>query len=136
MSTEIKEFAITFGVQYGHRSDDPKHPLGMFGDGYAVIEAPQMTIARAIAGAVFGTQWAFIYDLEEFLAEERRLEWNPAGELLRIAWMTPDKQKLYELGDSTNSILSGRDWNADAVQEISDVATALGMPFSDSGEFE
>lgn len=90
MSTEIQEFAITFGVQYGRREDAEQHPLGMHGDEYAVIEAPNVTIARKIAFAVFDEKWGFIYPLAEFLSSPRRDEWHPAGESLRIAWYTPD----------------------------------------------
>lgn len=82
--TEVKEFFITFGVQYKAEPDpnypEEAHPLGMHGNGYAVIEAPDSEIARHIAFAVFGNQWAFFYDE----APEERFA--PAGELLRLGW--------------------------------------------------
>lgn len=86
MDPVVPEFYVTFGVQYGRREDDDQHPLHMYGDGYAVIEAPDMEMARRIAFAIFEQQWAFIYGAE-FMLNDRRDEWHPAGELLRIAWL-------------------------------------------------
>jgi hypothetical protein len=78
---KIREFYCTFGVQYGRRPDDDVHPLGMFADGYAVIEAPNIEIARRMAGAIFEQAWAFVYN------EKPKDRHAPKGELLRIAWM-------------------------------------------------
>lgn len=74
---------ITFGVQYKeHPTDEGEaHPDGMFGEGYAVIEAPSREVARAIAHAVFHDKWAFDY------SEPPKPEYAPAGEILRIAWI-------------------------------------------------
>ncbi|QGZ16771.1 hypothetical protein PBI_DEWDROP_124 [Microbacterium phage Dewdrop] len=97
MSTEIHEYAITFGVQYKPFSEfmheDEKHPLGMHGNGYAVIEAPDREMARGIAFAIFGKQWSFDYELAEILGDERKQQFYPDGELLRIAWQTPEMVK-------------------------------------------
>jgi hypothetical protein len=80
--TQLHEYFITFGVQYEH--DD--HPLGMHPSGYAVIEAPDMETARAIAFAIFDTAYAFVYDREHFIDDGTKMRWHPLGELLRISW--------------------------------------------------
>jgi len=87
---EIQEFAITFGVQYGRRKDADKHPMGMFGDGYAVIEAPSAEVARALAFAAFGEKWSFQYPMEKFATRENFEQYYPAGELMRLAWQTTE----------------------------------------------
>lgn len=93
---DIIETFVTFGVQYGHRPDDPKHPLGMLADGYAVVEAPDRETARRLIVAVFGTEWSFDYSAEEFLLGDTPVSrWHPDGELLRISWQT--KEHLDEL---------------------------------------
>ena len=75
------ETYITFGVGYG---TDPErhdiHPLGMTGKGYATIEAPTRAMARSIAFAIFGQQWAFDYSTPPSLHHA------PLGEVLRISW--------------------------------------------------
>lgn len=86
VATEIVETVITFGVQYGRREGDEKHPLGMYGDGYAVIEAPSREVARRIAHAIFDGRWSFDYPLEEFMVHPMRELFHPAGELMRIGW--------------------------------------------------
>jgi len=80
---EIHEFFVTFGVQFGRRPGDQKHPLGMYADGYAVIEAVDIGMARGIAHAIFDRAWAFVY--EKPPAERHA----PKGELLRIKWVVP-----------------------------------------------
>jgi hypothetical protein len=80
---EIHEYFVTFGVQYGRRPGDDVHPLGMYADGYAVIEAPDMETARAMAFAIFDDKYAFIYGQAP---QERHV---PEGELLRICWKVP-----------------------------------------------
>lgn len=87
MSLPVQEFYVTFGVQFSKHPGANKHPLGMVKDGYAVIEAPNMEMARRIAGAVFGVQWAFIRDKEEFIDGGIAARWHHDGELLRIAWV-------------------------------------------------
>lgn len=88
--TDIETYYVTIPVRYGHRDDDDKHPLGLFHDGYVVIEAPDYEIARSIAIAVFGEQgWAFIYMKEDFIDDGTDKKYHPLGELLRIAWQTP-----------------------------------------------
>jgi len=77
----MPEWYITFGVQYGRREDDDKHPLRMYSDGYAVIEAPDEEMARRIAKAIFEDEWSMIYSV----IPER--QFAAAGELLRIAWL-------------------------------------------------
>jgi hypothetical protein len=78
----IREFYITFGVQYPQfpKEGEEPHPLGMHCNGYAVIEAPGEFTARDIANSIFGKQWAFCYD------EKPEPRWAPEGELMRVAW--------------------------------------------------
>lgn len=83
MEQEIREFFITFGVKYGRREGDEKHPLGMYADGYAVIEAPSESVARTITQAIFGEAWAFMY------TSVPMKQYAKAGELLRIRWVYP-----------------------------------------------
>jgi hypothetical protein len=85
-SQGIEEFFVTFGVQYGRREGDLEHPLGMYSDGYAVIEAPDLHTARKIAHAIFDDKWSFIYDKDDFIHDGTAKRWHPAGELLRIRW--------------------------------------------------
>ena len=89
--TDIVKIAVTFGVQYSHRSDAEVHPMGMFSDGYAVIEAPNREIARQMAFAAFDGKFAFDYDYDEFVNDPRTAGWHPEGELLRIAWMGSER---------------------------------------------
>jgi hypothetical protein len=56
----------------------------MHSKGWAVIEAPDMEAARAIAHEVFGDRYAFIYDHEHFIADGTAARWHHSGELLRI----------------------------------------------------
>lgn len=126
MSTEIQEYAITFGVQYGRRPDDDRHPLGMFADGYAVIEAPDGETARKIAFAVFGQQWAFDYPLSEFLREGSHELSRRAGELLRIAWQTPEM--VERILESMKSIVEGHPAEEVSVQVSGNRAGAFTPP--------
>lgn len=119
------ETIITFGVQYKHPDnpwfDERKvHPLGMHGDGYAVIEAPSRDVARAIAHAVLAP-WAFDYDAATFFERERRQsfkEMYPYGELLRIAWVDDvstglERAVIRGLADRFGSSSSTAAWAAD-----------------------
>lgn len=76
----IKEFYVTFGVQYGHGVNQERHPQEMTGNGYAVIEAPDEFTARQMAIAVFIQRWSFIYP------EKPEDQYVPEGELLRISY--------------------------------------------------
>jgi hypothetical protein len=58
----------------------------MHKDGYAVIEAPDIEVARKIAAAIFGTQWAFIYEKADFIDDGTAAKWHHSGEMLRIGW--------------------------------------------------
>lgn len=82
---ETVETYITFGVQYRENPQHPdeEHPLGMFGNGYAVIEAPTREMARGIAVALFGDRWAFDYGPEHKPSKD----YYPAGEILRIPFI-------------------------------------------------
>lgn len=82
MSEVIREHYVTFGVQYGRREGDMVHPLGMYSDGYAVIEAPDFGTAHDMAIAIFGIQWAFMYEREDWKPDR----YLSGGELLRISW--------------------------------------------------
>jgi len=88
--TQIREWYVTFGVQFGRRPGDDHHPLGMFSDGYAVIEAPTDEMARGIARAIFGQHWAFLYH------DKPAEKYVPAGELLRLAWIQHDEEVIQQ----------------------------------------
>jgi hypothetical protein len=86
---KIHEFYISFGVQYSGRPTGTPHPLGMHKDGYAVIEAPDLEMARRIARAIFADKFAFIYPKSDFIDDGTAARWHHAGELLRIKWVVP-----------------------------------------------
>jgi len=86
---EIHDYYVTFGVQYSGSPNGTPHPLGMHKDGYAVIEAPDLEMARRIANAIFGDKYAFIYPKSEFIDDGTAAKWHHAGELLRICWKVP-----------------------------------------------
>jgi hypothetical protein len=98
-SPPLFELYITFGQKYAPEgstdwlySEENRHPLGMHRDGYAVIEAPNYAIARGIANAVFGQQFAFDYPADNWDAEQNaQMGWYTAGELLRIEWVNTDR---------------------------------------------
>ena len=128
MDLDIQEFYVTFGVQFSKHPGADVHPLGMLKEGYAVIEAPDMDIARKIAHAIFGTAWAFIRDKEEFIDGGMAAKWHPDGELLRIAWWVPSKMDKYtrmmvtrvneaeEEADRLTQMLRDADGIADALE--------------------
>ena len=94
--TKITELFITFGVQYGR---DPEkhtiHPLGMTGNGYMVVEAPTYEQARAITFTLTDGQHSFDHAREDFFSDPDKVAfYYPEGELLRIAWQTPETQKV------------------------------------------
>lgn len=95
---DLTQTYVTFGVQYTRPSEfqheDEKHPLGMHGNGYAVIEAPSYEIGRAMAFAIFGERFAFAYPAEDWEMKDVP-RFYPDGELMRIAWY--DGEKLARL---------------------------------------
>lgn len=85
---------ITFGVQYKQvpTSMEERHPQGMFGSGYATIEAPDRESARGIAVALFDGRYAFDYE------EKPRDHYVPDGEILRVAVLQRNQlQQMREL---------------------------------------
>jgi hypothetical protein len=80
----MDEFYVTFGVQYSKHPEADRHPLRMHKGGYAVIEAPDLEAARAIAYETFGDRYAFIYDRANFIDDGTAAKWHHDGELLRI----------------------------------------------------
>lgn len=82
----MQEFYITFGVQYGRDPEKHEiHPLGMTGNGYAVIEADDYEDARDAAFEVFGSRWAFVYT-------DKPLDIRaPEGELARFRVIRADR---------------------------------------------
>ncbi len=68
-------YYVTFGVQY-RQEEHPTMP-GVDPDGYFTIEAPNATIARRIANALFDQHWAFMY-------HEPQDHQCPLGELGRV----------------------------------------------------
>lgn len=92
----IEEFYVTFGVQYTNDETTGEiHPLGMHGKGYAVIEAPDMETARAMAFAIFDNKYAFIYDWDNFMGDGTFERWysTQEGPLLTIKWVLPSKKE-------------------------------------------
>lgn len=89
---QIQRFYVTFGVQY---TKDPEHgeqhPLGVTGDNYVIIEAPDEGLARGIANAIFGEKYAFIYDEAHFIDDGSKDRWYARYDALAfsIAWVTP-----------------------------------------------
>lgn len=103
---------MTVGVQFGRRADDMRHDWGLHGDGYTVIEAPDEEAARKIAFAVFGMQWAFLYDRAEY-PDFKLEQYHPAGEELRIAFVRPSA-----------------DTGAEVNAQLDDLADAISNPAS------
>lgn len=86
----ITETYITFGVGYPDPRTpgiDPEilHPQGMFGEGYATLQAPSRDAGRGIAYALFGGKFAFDYP------ERPRADYVPAGEVLRVVVLQRDQ---------------------------------------------
>lgn len=118
----MEEFYVTFGVQW---TLDPEHgelhPLGMHKDGYAVIEAPDFGMAQRIAGAIFGNQYAFIYDTREFIDSGLLDKWyldedGHGRELLRISWQTPEEWSLTN-GERVHGKSYSKGWD-DGYREV------------------
>ena len=89
---EIHEHYVTFGQKYARDEKYGElHPLGMHRDGYAIIEAPDLEMAQKIAGAIFGEQYAFIYDAAHFIEDGTKERWYSHDDAmpLRIAWIKP-----------------------------------------------
>lgn len=90
MDTEIHEHYVTFGVQYtGNPETGELHPLGVTKDNYVVIKAPTFAIAQRMADAIFGQQYAFIYDFEDFVADGTRDRWYKHDDALAftVEWI-------------------------------------------------
>lgn len=88
----IESYYVTFGVQYTNdETTGEVHPLGMHKDGYALIEAPDMETARAMAFAIFDEKYAFIYDWNHFFGDGtyNKWYWTQAEPLLTIRWIQP-----------------------------------------------
>lgn len=82
---KIQTYYVTFGVMYKEfpATEEEAHPQGMHGRGYAAIEAPSEEVARSIAFAVFGHQWAFLYE------RQPNHDTYTSGELMRLTWRQP-----------------------------------------------
>lgn len=76
----MQEYYVTFGVQYGTGPNKVRHPLGMTGNGYAVIEAEDYERALDAASEIFGEKFAFLYD------EKPDQPYVPDGELARYRY--------------------------------------------------
>lgn len=111
---ETVETYITFGTQYKANPTHPDedHPLGMHGDGYAVIEAPTREAARQIAFAIFGDRWSFDY------AEKPRPEMYPAGEILRIPLITESALLTARAVIENSYEMAGEDGSTDDELEV------------------
>lgn len=98
MDPVVPEWYVTFGVQFTKSENSVPHPLRMHADGYAVIEAPDIDMARRIARAIFGDAWASIRDHAEFIDGGMAARWHHDGELLRIAWLDHGSHNLQPEG--------------------------------------
>lgn len=60
----MKDFYITFGVQYGSGKNQVLHPAFSWieSDGYIKITAQDELIARVYANKILAGNWAFMYD--------------------------------------------------------------------------
>lgn len=96
---EVKRFIMTVGVQYVGDEAHPwtVHPLGLTGRGYSIIEAPTLSIATAIASAITGNQYAFLYPDDE-RAQLMLAEHHHAGCQLHIPWL--DKGRLDQITET------------------------------------
>lgn len=88
----MREYAITFGVQYGLYPKDP-HPAFPDHDvssGWLTIVAPDEDFATKVATLICGEssrgigRWAFSYELDELLRKEREQQYFPLGEFARV----------------------------------------------------
>ncbi len=119
--TTMQETYVTFGVQYKEQPSpyEERHPLGMFGTGYATIQAPDRDAARAIAVALFGDKWAFDYpEKPAFVTEE----------ILRVAVIQRlQLQQLRELLDQAHEAADGgsNDEEIDALTDLRDAVAEL-----------
>ena len=89
---EINQYFVTFGVQYtGNEQTGEIHPYGVTHRNYVTIEAPSLAIAQGMAGAMFGTQYAFVYDREHFIDDGTKNKYyrRPDSEAFKIAWVKP-----------------------------------------------
>lgn len=77
----MKKFYLTFGVQYAHEP----HPRGVHvhPDGYVVITARDMDVARDIVVQLYGRNWSNLYSENEFMQEDVT-SFYPKGPLLNI----------------------------------------------------
>lgn len=84
-TADLEPFYVTFGVQYRKADPDAQHPMSpevIDADGYIVIFAPDEETARFAAFGIFGRQFSFIYQANDFTPGESYF--HPLGELGRI----------------------------------------------------
>lgn len=111
----MSRFAVTFGQKYRHA--DVQHPtfLPAHPDGYVVVVVPDPLRlryrrepswtndkAREAARALLGTQWSFIYDMDDRSAWEPRY-W-PRGQIGQIelrhgSWVFIEPHQVLHDGD-------------------------------------
>lgn len=84
----VQSFVMTVGIKYKHGDHGPQHPLGLHGDGYTIIEAPNYDIAHGIAVAITGREFAFLYS-PSVETEDMLRKWHHTGEELRVSWLRP-----------------------------------------------
>lgn len=87
-TSNIRDFAVTFGVQYKNQP----HPIldhPNVADGYVVIEAPDEDTARKIAENLFDDTWSMLYD-SKFPRYPRDSDFFPLGEIARYSWSKPN----------------------------------------------
>jgi hypothetical protein len=126
-SKTMKKVAITFGPAH---SEFHEHIAPRIHEGYVVIEAPDREVARRMAEAIFGREWAFDYDMGDgtWMEENLRLGYHPAGELLRIAWLGINAQSaIISAVDATFEAAEGssNDEEIEALQDARDLLAAI-----------
>lgn len=121
MKIDIVETFITFGTQYQENPTHPEgeHPAGMFGNGYAVIEAPSRGAARDIAFTLFGKNWAFDYPTRP------SAELYPAGEILRVSVLQVDQLRNIRAAVADTFEKAGADSNDEEIESLQETRDLL-----------
>lgn len=78
----LKNFYLTFGVQYRHEP----HPYwkGADPDGWVLIQATDYDAARRQAVRHFGQRWSMLYEAAYFNEEENKARYYPKGAIAEI----------------------------------------------------
>lgn len=121
----MTETVITFGSDHDVAH---KHIASAIHEGYVVIEAPTREQGRDIAFVLFEDKWAFDYDIERFEESNQRSGYYPAGELLRVAWISEGRRSVIAAAiDHTYEAADGdsNDTEIEALQDVRDLLAEL-----------